>query len=190
MGTRVSKLITLILLLFAPTFAMEQSEIDSQKEQAYVYYNTNQGAKAFAVLEQIPENSRDSDILLIMGNIVEDYKKPEQARAFMLQALVKNSENYKAYYNLGCLYLKEEKYFFAIDYFKKAIKYNKNFAFAYYNIGCAYLGLKDYKKARKYFLKAIAKKPDEKDFFINLAYCYKQLGQEKSAKRILEGIPN
>lgn len=168
---------------------MEQSEIDVQKEQAYVYYNTNQGAKAYAVLEQIPEEDRDADIMLIMGNINEDYKKIDEARAFLLQAIAKNPENYKLYYNLGCLYLKEKKYFFAIDYFKRSLKYKKDFAYSYYNIGCAYLGLEDYKKARSYFLKAIAKKPDVKDFFINLAYCYKKLGNEKSARRIIESIP-
>ena len=94
-------------------------------------------------------------------------------------------ENDKAHYNLGNLYLKEKKYNGAINEYKTAIKYKKDFPYYYYNMGCAYLELKNYKEAVNAFNKAIKLK-QEPDFCYNLAFAYKNLGKDKEKSEALE----
>ncbi|MFA6988995.1 MAG: tetratricopeptide repeat protein [Candidatus Gastranaerophilaceae bacterium] len=66
-----------------------------------------------------------------------------------------NSLKYKAYNNIGLLYLDKNNTENALYYFKKAILDNPKSAYAYNNTGVIYLSQKDYKNARKFFNDAL-----------------------------------
>ncbi len=156
------------------------------KTEAYALYNTNNLNEALRLLENLPNEEKDEEIFVLIANIYEDKLNIDKAVENLNKAIIINPEYYKAYYNLGCIFLNKKAFELAESNLLLAIKYNKDFAYSYYNLGTLYLRCGKYEKAKKNLIKAIYLKNDEKDFYINLAYAYKFLGKEKEAKRLLE----
>ena len=181
-------LLTLMLLIGSICFAseMDGDEIFDIKQNAFALYNTNHINEAYTLLEKIPLEKRDYETLIILANIEEDNNQINKAIKTLKSAVQKNPAMYKAYYNLGCIYMKRKIYSFASENFELAIKYNKKNPYLFYNLGCAELSIGDFNKAKKNFIKAIYLKNDEKDFYYNLAYANKKLNKEKEAKKIID----
>ena len=176
-------LITILFLMFAsPCFAEEMSK----SQQAVAFYNDNNIEEAIKILQSIPEADKSASDWLLMGNLLQDKNMNAEAVFMFKRSILTDKNFYKAHYNLGNMYLAEERPLMAIDSFKNAIKIKPDFAYGYYNIGCAYFRLGDYKKAKRYFEKAITLKNTEPDFQYNLALCYKNLNKPKLAQRHLD----
>lgn len=188
----MKKLITLLLsmmLCTASGFCAEKQaepEPDSSSQQARIMYVQNDIDKAYKILQTKGEEYRTDEDWLLMGNILQDKDKLTEAVYMYKKALEKNPKYYKAYYNLGYIYLIQDKPNMALAEFKKSVKYKDNFAYGYYNMGCAYLKLKDYRNARYNFFRAIDNKNDVPEFYYNLAYAFKKLNKEKQAKTYLD----
>lgn len=155
-------------------------------EQAKVLYASNNLKDAFTILLSIPEEERTADNWLLIGNILQDEGKTDDAIFMYNHAISVNEKDYKAHYNLGNIYLEQNKPNLAINEYKKAIKYNPEFAYGYYNLGCAYLATGKIKTAKWQFFKAIDINNQVADFHYNLAYTFKQLNNEKQARTYLE----
>jgi len=137
------------------------------------------------MITNIPENQRDSEIWLLAANITEDYGRDLDATALLEKAISVDPMNYKAYYNLGNLQLKGNKYYSAIASYNKCLKIKKDFAYGWYNLGNAYLGLDEYSKAKSAFMRAISFDTVNPDFYYNLAFVYKKMGKIKQAEKML-----
>lgn len=159
---------------------------DTLNEQINVLYAENNIKEAFNLLLSIPEENRSAQNWVLMGNILQDEGKPDEAIFMYNSAIATDAKNYKAHYNLGNAYLQQNKPNMAIAEFKKAIKYNPEFSYAYYNLGCAYLKIDKPRNAKWEFFKAIDLNNQEPDFYYNLAYTYKKLNNEKQSKIYLE----
>lgn len=157
-------------------------DIDIQVNSLYA---ANKLDDAFNRIIEIPQDERTAQQWLIMGNIMLDYGRKDDAEFMYNSALTVDPKFYKAYYNLGNIYLNSDKPYMAIENYKYALKYNKGFAPAHYNLGCAYIKTADLKKAKNAFLDAIFYNPNVADYHFNLAYVYKKLGKEKDAKEYL-----
>lgn len=169
-----------------PAPAKTVSEFDNISKQATIHYAENEIKTSFDLLLSIPEEERTPQNWLILGNILQDQGKSNEA-VFMYQKAALADENYyKAYYNLGNAYLNEDRANMAIEQYKKVLKLEPNFPYAYYNLGCAYIKTGELRKAKNAFLSAIELKNTEPDFHYNLAYVYKKLKNEKNAKLYLE----
>lgn len=171
------------LLNASPAFCADDIDV---KTQAYALYNTNNGTEALKLLNNLPLDKKDEEVFVIIANIYEDRKDVDKAVENLNKALIINPEYYKAYYNLGCIFLEKKAYELAEKNLLLAIKYNKEFAYSYYNLGTLYLRTGNYEKAKKNLIKAIYLKNDDKDFYLNLAYAYKFLNKEKESKKMLE----
>ncbi|MBE7712173.1 MAG: tetratricopeptide repeat protein [Cyanobacteria bacterium SIG26] len=184
--------ITLLLFLgmcsFSFGFAAEQieEEIDITSQQAKVLYAQNEIDEALKLLKSKGEEYRTAEDWLIIGNILQDKDRLDEAVYMFKKAIEKEPKYYKAHYNLGYIYLIQDKPNMALDEFKKAVKYKDDFAYGYYNMGCAYLKLKEYRNARYNFFRAVDVKNDEPMFYYNLAYTFKMLNKEKQAQTYLE----
>lgn len=171
-----------LMLLTKPAFSVESLIND----QANLLYAENRIEEAFNLLLTVPPETRTSMNWLLLGNILHDKNRDEDADFMYSQALLNDMKFYKAAYNLGNLYLEEDKPNMAIEQYKSVIKLKPDFAYAYYNIGCAYIKLGDLKNARKYFIKAVELKPTEPNFHYNLAYTLKKLNKPKDAQIYLD----
>jgi len=183
-NTSMKRFIILIVLgIFGCSIA---SADDITGEQAKLLYADNNINESFNLLLTIPEDDRTAENWFLLGNILHDRGRNDDAIFMYTQAILKDDKFFKAYYNLGNSYLEADKPNMAIIEYKNAIKLNKDYAYAYYNMGCAYIKLGDYKKARNAILDAIFYKNTEPDFHYNLAYVYKKLNKPKDAQVYLE----
>ena len=159
---------------------------DEMNDRIRVLYAENNIKDAFNVLLSIPEDDRTSENWLLMGNIMQDEGRLDDAVLMYNHAIASDEKNYKAHYNLGNVYFDKDKTVDAVAEYKKAVKYKPDFAYGYYNLGCAYLKLGKIKDAKWQFYKAIDINNQVADFHYNLAYTFKQLKNEKQAKVYLD----
>lgn len=182
---RFFKIIFLFVIFFLPSISFAEENFEASKQEIIVLYNANKLKEAYQLISNIPEDKRDSEIWMIAANITQDYGRDLDAIFLLEKAINTDSTNYKLYYNLGNLYLKDKKYHSAITNYKLALKYKKDFSYAWYNTGCAYLAVEEYSKAKKSFEKAILYNNQEPNFYYNIAYVYKKMNNRKQADKAL-----
>ena len=161
-------------------------ETDTTSQQARALYAQNQIDEAYTLLKSKAEDDRSAEDWLILGNILQDKEKTDEAIYMFNKSINTDPKFYKAHYNLGYIYLNQEKPNMALAEFKKAVKYKPDFAYGYYNIGCTYLKLKQYGSARYNFFRALDLKANEPNIYYNLAYTFKMQNKEKQAKTYLD----
>ena len=154
--------------------------------QALALYSDNSTDAALETFKQIPEYARTTTAWTLMGNILADMGKKDEAIFMYKRAISVDNDNYKAHYNLGNMYLEDDIFYTAIDCYKDAIKANMSFPYAYYNLGIAYVKTGNLKKAKSAFLNALEYKKDVADFHYNLAYVYKLMNKPKLAQTYLD----
>lgn len=164
----------------------ELQALTQQYQQAVALYTDNNLDESLAVFSQIPEDKRPAEAWLLMGNILMDKEKKDEAVFMYGRAILTDSKFYKAYYNLGNIYLADEKLNMAVDQYKAASKYAPNNPYIFYNLGCAYLKLGELRKAKSAFIRAVELNSNVADFHYNLAYVYKKLNKEKMARTYLD----
>ena len=174
----------LVLLAFCGLGVRAEESVIN--DQANLLYAENRIEEAFNLLLTIPPETRTPMNWLLLGNILQDKGRLEDADFMFSQASVDDPKFYKALYNLGNLYLEQDKPNMAIEEYKKVLKLKPDFAYAYYNMGCAYLKLGKLKDARRNFLYAIDYNSTIADFHYNLAYTYKKLNKPKDAQIYLD----
>ena len=165
---------------------VQEEVIDATSQQAKVLYAQNEIDEALKLLKSKGEDLRSTEDWLLIGNILQDKDRIDEATYMFKKSIDKNPKYYKAHYNLGYIYLIQDKPNMALAEFKQTVKYKDDFAYGYYNMGCAYLKLKEYRNARFNFFRAIDAKNDEPMFYYNLAYTYKMLNKEKDAQTYLD----
>lgn len=190
----MKKIIISLIFIFSVLFLSEEvfakTSIQEKKREIIALYNSNNLEEAYNQISKITEDERDFMLWYLLGNISQDMGNDTNASFFLQKSILLNPAFDKAHYNLGNIYLKEEKYNSAIREYKSAIKHKKDFAFYHYNLGCAYIGLKDYKNAKNALKTAIQLNPNIANFHYNLALAYKNLNNEKEAKKELEKYNN
>lgn len=164
----------------------ELEKVNNLSQQAIALYTDNNLDESLKTFMRIPEKYRSAQDYVLMGNLLMDLNRKEDAIFMYKRAILTDEYNYKAYYNIGNICLNDDKFYMAINYYKKAIKYAPDFAYSYYNLGCAYIKTDDLRKAKSMFIKAIELKNTEPDFHYNLAYVYKKLNKPKSANIYLK----
>ena len=155
-------------------------------DRANAFYAQNDIKNAEELLLTIPEVKRTPQNWLILGNILADKGKTNEAEFMYRKALNFDNTFYKAHYNLGVLYLAQDKPNMAITELKEVTKLKPDYAYGHYKLGCAYLKTGKISKAKFEFLLATDYNKSEPDFYYNLAYVYKKLNKEKTAKEYLD----
>lgn len=184
-------LLGIFLLFTGVVFAAEnnvsaEDEFDTTSQEARALYAQNEIDGALKLLTTKGEANRSAEDWLLIGNILQDKDKFDEAIYMYNKALEKDPKFYKAHYNLGYIYLAQDKPNMALSEFKKSVKYKDGFSYGYYNMGCAYLKLKQYRNARFNFFRAMDLKADEPMVYYNLAYTFKKMNNEKQAQKYLD----
>ena len=154
-------------------------------KQATAFYSDNNQVKTMDLILQINEKDRTAQDWLLLGNVMADSMRIEDAVYMYKKAIEKDKKCYRAYYNLGNYYLEHGKYSDAIENYTKASKLSPENPYIYYNIGCASLKIGDLNKAKLNFYKAVMYDSKVPEFHYNLAYVYKQLKKDKLAETYL-----
>ena len=179
----MKKILSIFLIIFGLFGVCSADELG---DRIKILYAENNIKEAFNLLLSIPEEERTSEQWLMMGNILEDEGQMDEVAFMYNSAISADNKNYKAHYNLGNVYMSQNKPNMAIAEYKKATKYKPEFAYGYYNLGCAYLKIGKPRAAKYEFFKAIDINNQVADFHYNLAYTFKLLKNEKQAKIYLD----
>ena len=180
----MKKLLLTAFILFNCSFAFAGS--DELSKQATAFYSDNNHIRTMDLILQINERERTGQDWLLLGNVMADMGKTEDAVYMYKKAIEKDKKCYKAYYNLGNYYFDRGQYKDAIDNYSKASKIKTDNPYIFYNIGCAYLKLDNLNQARANFNKAIMYNNKVPEFHYNLAYVYKQLKKDKLAQTYID----
>ncbi len=154
--------------------------------QASIVYAENNIEKAMEIFLNIPEDQRTPQDWLLMGNILQDKGKLDEAEFMYKKAINIDKKYFKAYYNLGNIYLQTGKPNMAIEQYKKVTDIKPDYPYAHYNLGCAYMSIGKYYKAKYELYTATDLKNTVPEFHYNLALVLKKLKKEKEAKKYLE----
>ena len=176
----MKKFLLLIFIFFnCLTCFAEKSELS---KQATAFYSDNNQVRTMDLILQINEKDRTAQDWLLLGNVMADSMRMEDAVYMYKKAIEKDKKYYKAYYNLGNYYFEHGKYEEAMENYTKAYKLKPENPYICYNIGCTALKLGDLAKAKLYFYKAVMFDSNVPEFHYNLAYTYKQLKKDKLAQ--------
>ena len=177
-------------------FSLKKDHQTSGFQQSEQYFDISQKASALYaennikeaqnLLLSIPENQRAELNWLLLGNILQDQGKTDDAVFMYKKILTMNDKYYKAHYNLGNIYMSENKPNLAVEEFSKVVKIRPDYAYGHYNLACAYIKLGKLSKAKFELYNAIDLKNSEPDFYYNLIYILKKQKKEKEAKKYIE----
>ena len=174
-------ILTVFLILnYSLCFSNELSK------QATAFYSDNNRVRTMDLILQINEKERSAQDWLLLGNVLADNRKTEDAAFMYKKAIAKDKKCYKAYYNLGNYYMELGKFDEAIENYTKASKISSENPYIYYNLGCAYLKQNNFSSAKLNFYKAIMFNANIPEFHYNLAYAYHMLNKDKLAQPYLE----
>lgn len=168
-----------------PKFVQDEQFLDITNE-ANAFYAQNDIKKAQELFLTIPEEKRSPQNWLLLGNIMQDNGKLQEAEFMYKKAIELDDSYYKAHYNLANIYVETNKPNLAIEEYKKVIKIKSDYPYAHYNLACVYISQEKYSKAKYELYTAIDLKNTVADFHYNLAYVFKKLGKEKDANKYLE----
>lgn len=155
-------------------------------KQATAFYSDNNQVRTMDLILQINEKDRTAQDWLLLGNVMADSMRMEDAVYMYKKAIEKDKKCYRAYYNLGNYYYEHGNYNEALENYTKSFKLSPENPYIYYNAGCAALKLGDLTKAKLYFYKAIMFNANVPEFHYNLAYVYKKLKKDKLAQSYLD----
>lgn len=102
--------------------------------------------------------------------------KNEDARLWAQNALKYNSQNYKAWYELGRIDSRSDKSAAIADY-EKAVAIQGNFAPLHRDLGMLYFQQQRYQEAAKHLARAVELGTDEPPLFNFLGICYDRTGR-------------
>ena len=160
---------TALLILSCSVCFANSSELS---KQATAFYSDNNQVRTMDLILQINEKDRTGQDWLLLGNVMADSLRMEDAVYMYQKAIEKDKKCYRAYYNLG-------NYYFERGQYKEAM-------YIYYNMGCINLKQGELQKAKNNFNKAIMFNSKVPEFHYNLAYVYKQLKKDKLAQTYLD----
>jgi choline-sulfatase len=103
-----------------------------------------------------------------------------EAKKYLQDALKQNSQNYRAWYEMGIADVRTNKQL-AIADFERAIAIQPNFAFARRELGMLHFEQKDYVEAATHLSKAAELGMDDALLLNNLGICYSRTGRLQQA---------
>ena len=175
--------LSLVLILSCSVCFADSSELS---KQATAFYSDNNQIRTMDLILQINEKDRTGQDWLLLGNVMADSLRMEDAVYMYQKAVEADKKCYRAYYNLGNYYYERGQYNEAIENYTKASKINSENPYIYYNMGCVNIKQGDLQRAKTNFNKDIMFDSKVPEFHYNLAYVYKQLHKDKLAQTYLD----
>ncbi|MHA1509746.1 MAG: tetratricopeptide repeat protein [Promethearchaeota archaeon] len=145
------------------------TEKENLFEKAKVLVKSEEFGKAIKILEDLYQKQPDIDIknnlidaLFAYGGYLNDYYVLEYNESinFFKRIIELDSENYRAYYNLGIAYFNLNRFEEALNSYKIAISIKPDHKHVYYNIGLLHEKKENLEDAIEAYEKALEIDPD------------------------------
>ncbi len=116
--------------------------------------------------------------------------KYTDAKNILKEIIEQNSSDFDAFNFLATIYLNEQNYQKAVDFFKKTLIIYEKHPSANYNLGLCYQRINNYKNAKKYYLKALELNYVKEDVLNNLGLVCTNLEDFQEANSYLTEAVN
>ncbi|MHA1876616.1 MAG: adenylate/guanylate cyclase domain-containing protein [Promethearchaeota archaeon] len=154
-----------------------------------------------------PDNSRKKNLYEILleksiNNKLKDYEfffqgnlklikgYVEEAKKYLIQAIIENGKNPFPYNSLGLINFRDNNIDKAIEYYKIALKHDDSIYFIWYNLGRAFEYKEDYLETEKCYNNALSIFPNDAAAIIGLKYIKKkqadQIDVDSNTKKFVE----
>lgn len=141
--------------------------------------------KAERLLSQIEKDEQRNAIFCnIFAGVYRKLNIKNLAKQYYGKAIEIDREYWEPYYNLGCMFSKEENFGSAKEAFATVIRLKSDWGLAHYNLGVVHLKTCDYLSAEECFLRARHLMPGYINIGINLGAVYLHL--KKPEKALIE----
>lgn len=176
--------------------SLEKAVADNPQEDsikyklAEAYREAQQYENAEKTYKELAEANPD-EARVYYNTIMQMYDKanmPDQAIAAAQDLVELDPDNADSVYNLGYMYVKEERFSEAVDIFKRAIELRPSFEYAYMNLGYSYSQLGQYGNAISAFQELAKLTPDDDNVWFNIAVNYMQQKKWSSAVEPLRKV--
>ncbi len=159
-------------------------------EEVMEFASKNELSKAYEKLLNLYEKyGAFGDIPFLLGSIMIDKNKPDEALKYLNEALKLVSHQPLVYVALGRVYLMKEDYWNAKENLEKAVAMNENLTAEVADIlGDLQYEFNEYEKAIKTFESYLPYSQDKKRTILKIALCYKELGLIKEYNALMEKI--
>ena len=140
------------------------------------------------IREALKENDSDPQLWNMLGIILADMGRYEEAVEAYQQAITLKPDFAICYNNLSVSYKRLKKFDSARLALEKALEIDPNLAEALNNLANYYRDIKDLPKAKELYERAYKLRPDSPEFALNYAIILSDLGNFKEAIEILKKI--
>ncbi len=159
---------------FENAIKINSQDIKVNMQLANAYKGAKQLEKAEEIFMRLSTLSPE-DTKIYVNNIIRMYDEAgmgDKAIAASRKLIEIEPDNADAYYNLGYMFVKQEKFKEAAEEFKKAIELRPNFEFAYSNLGYCYTKLKKYKESIEVYKKLTSLNPQNGEAWLSVGIGY------------------
>lgn len=159
---------------FEKAVEINSQDIKVNTQLANAYKGTKQYEKAEEIFMRLSTLSPE-DTKIYVNNIIRMYDEAgmgDKAIAASRKLIEIEPDNADAYYNLGYMFVKQEKFKEAAVEFTKAIELRPNFEFAYSNLGYCYTKLKKYKESIEVYKKLTSLNPQNGEAWLSVGIGY------------------
>lgn len=136
-------------------------------------------------LQLLKEEPNNSEILDLMGVLLNQQNLPEDSLSFFDDALVQDPTNPVYHNHKGNALCALKQFDLALHHFEQALTLNPQYAEAWNNCGNTYLRMKHYPQAIEHYQQAIELKADYADAQCNLGLAYCQQGELTKADEVI-----
>ncbi|MBN1498904.1 MAG: tetratricopeptide repeat protein [Spirochaetes bacterium] len=163
----------------------DKNNIFVLKSIAASYKNQGNFSEAEDYIDKaISNDSKNSDLYVMKGNILYLQKKFTDAIKAYQEAVLIKDDNPSALYNLAQSYMKTGNEVRAEEYYLRAATADNDgriSSLSYSNLGGLYLKNNDYPQAAKYLERAIKLAPNDSSNYYNLGIAYLKMGKKDDA---------
>lgn len=145
---------------------------------AFEFYNAGRQTEAEAmcrVLIQI--NPRDSQLLLLLGMLLQKTGRSREALTHLNQAATLQPQSARIFNSLGFVYQSLKDHPRAVENYTRAIELGAQTQETFYNLGNSCFQLDDLERAVSHFRKAVELNPQDAASWNNLGKCLKELNR-------------
>ncbi|MFA5060514.1 MAG: tetratricopeptide repeat protein [Candidatus Omnitrophota bacterium] len=197
---------TRAVTVYRKVLALDSSYKDTNFNLGWIYLEIGQVSDAILAFERViaQDPLNEQSYMDVLGAYFKVIKKGQNdARYKEAQAKVANAYIYliqkkspaaASYFNLGYIYGEQGDLKTAIDFYKKALEINPQYAKALYNLANAYTDMELYNEAVNLYRRAIKIDPKNSDVYLGLGVAYTALGNHQEAvscyKKAIEVNPS
>lgn len=159
-----------------------RGDIISEGAEAYLQGDYHQAEKLLSQMEK--DEQQNAVFCNLFASVYRKLDKKNMAKLYYGKAIEIDREYWDPYYNLGCIFSKEENFGSAKEAFAIATRLKPDWGLSHYNLGVVHLQTCDYLNAEECFLRARHLMPDYVNIGINLGAVYLHL--KKPEKALIE----